>query len=176
MGRLFSILICMVFISKIKAQNINYEKIGDKLKIALPVSAFASSFIWKDNQKAPLQFIKTMGSSFIVTHSLKRIINKERPNGGEYSFPSGHTSVAFTGAAFIEKRYGLKAGIPAYILASYVGWSRVYSNHHDYYDVVAGALLGIGSAYIFTKPFKNKIELTTGSNQGIQTYGLRINL
>ena len=47
---------------------------------------------------------------------------------------------------------------------------------HDYYDVVAGALLGIGSAYIFTKPFKNKIELTTGSNQGIQTYGLRINL
>ena len=176
MGRLFSILICMVFISKIKAQNINYEKIGDNLQIALPVSAFASSFIWKDNQKAPLQFIKTMGSSFIVTHSLKRIINKERPNGGEYSFPSGHTSAAFTGAAFIEKRYGLKAGIPAYILASYVGWSRVYSSYHDYYDVLAGALLGVGSAYIFTKPFKNKIELTTGSNQGIQTYGLRINL
>lgn len=165
----------MVFISKIKAQNINYEKIGDNLQIALPVSAFASSFIWKDNQKAPLQFIKTMGTSFIVTHSLKRIINKERPNGGDYSFPSGHTSAAFTGAAFIEKRYGLKAGIPAYILAGYVGWSRVYSNHHDYYDVVFGALLGIGSSYIFTKPFKNKIELTLGSNQRIQTYGLRIN-
>jgi len=108
----------MVFISKIKAQNINYEKIGDNLQMALPVSAFASTFIWKDNQKAPLQFIKTMGSSFIVTHSLKRIINKESPNGGDYSFPSGHTSAAFTGAVFIEKRYGLKAGIPAYILAS----------------------------------------------------------
>jgi len=118
LGRLFSILICMVFISKIKAQNINYEKIGDNLQMALPVSAFASTFIWKDNQKAPLQFIKTMGSSFIVTHSLKRIINKESPNGGDYSFPSGHTSAAFTGAVFIEKRYGLKAGIPAYILAS----------------------------------------------------------
>ena len=176
MGRLFSILICMVFISKIKAQNINYEKIGDNLQIALPVWAFASIYIYKDNQKAPLQFIKTMGSSFIVTHSLKRIINKERPNGGSYSYPSGHTTAAFTGAAFIEKRYGLKAGVPAYILASYVGWSRVYSKNHDYYDVVAGALLGIGSAYIFTKPFKNKIELTTSSNQGIQTYGLRINL
>ena len=164
------------FISKIKAQNINYEKIGDNLQIALPVWAFASIYIYKDNQKAPLQFIKTMGSSFIVTHSLKRIINKERPNGGSYSYPSGHTTAAFTGAAFIEKRYGLKAGVPAYILASYVGWSRVYSKNHDYYDVVAGALLGIGSAYIFTKPFKNKIELTTSSNQGIQTYGLRINL
>jgi len=176
LGRLFSILICMVFISKIKAQNINYEKIGDNLKIVLPVSAFASTFIWKDNQKSPLQFIKTMGFSFIVTHSLKRITNKERPNGGDYSFPSGHTSAAFTGAGFIEKRYGLKVGIPAYILASYVGWSRVYSNHHDYYDVLAGALLGIGSAYIFTKPFKNKIELTIGSNQRIQTLGLRIKL
>ena len=166
----------MVFISEITAQNINYEKIGDNLQIALPVWAFASIYIYKDNQKAPLQFIKTMGSSFIVTHSLKRIINKERPNGGSYSYPSGHTTAAFTGAAFIEKRYGLKAGVPAYILASYVGWSRVYSKHHDNYDVAAGALLGIGSAYIFTKPFKNKIELTTSSNQGIQTYGLRINL
>lgn len=54
----------MVFISKIKAQNINYEKIGNNLQIALPVSSFASSFIWKDNQKAPLQFIKTMGGLF----------------------------------------------------------------------------------------------------------------
>ena len=69
-----------------------------------------------------------MGFSFMVMHSLKRITNKERPNGGDYSFPSGHTSAAFTGAGFIEKRYGLKVGIPAYILASYVGWSRVYSN------------------------------------------------
>ena len=176
MVRVILILFCCLISINTKAQNFDYEKLGDNLQIALPVSAIASTFIWNDNQKAPLQFIKTMGGSFIVTHSLKRIINKERPNGGDYSFPSGHTSAAFTGAAFIEKRYGVKAGIPAYILASYVGWSRVYSKHHDYYDVVAGALLGIGSAYIFTKPFKNKIELTTGSNQGIQTYGLRINL
>lgn len=176
MVRVILILFCCLISINTKAQNFDYEKIGDNLQIALPVSAIASTFIWNDNQKAPLQFIKTMGSSFIITHSLKRIINKERPNGGDYSFPSGHTSAAFTGAAFIEKRYGLKAGIPAYMIASYVGWSRVYSKHHDYYDVVAGALLGIGSAYIFTKPFKNKIELTTESNQGIQTYGLRINL
>ena len=67
----------MVFISKIKAQNINYEKIGDNLQIALPVSAFASSFIWKDNQRAPLQFIKTMGGSLIVTHSLKELSTRK---------------------------------------------------------------------------------------------------
>ena len=52
----------MVFISKIKAQNINYEKIGDNLQMALPVSAFASTFIWKDNQKAPYNLLKLWGA------------------------------------------------------------------------------------------------------------------
>ena len=39
-----------------------------------------------------------MGASFVVTHTIKRVVNKERPNGGDFSFPSGHTSAAFTGA------------------------------------------------------------------------------
>ena len=94
------------------------EKSGDIIQIALPVSAFASTIIWQDEQKPTLQFIKTMGASFVITHSLKRIINKERPNGGDYSFPSGHTSAAFTGAAFIERKYGFKYGISSYLLAS----------------------------------------------------------
>ena len=97
-----------------------------------------------------------MGVSFVVTHGLKRLINKERPNGGDYSFPSGHTSAAFTGAAFIEKRYGYKLGVPTYLLAGYVGWSRINANKHDYWDVASGAIIGIGSAYLFTKPFKNR--------------------
>ena len=161
----------------IRAQEVYHEKIGDIASVAFPLSAFASTFIWKDDKKASLQFIKTMGTSLVVTHSLKRIINKQRPNGdNNLSFPSGHTSAAFTGAAFIERRYGLKAGIPAYLLASYVGWSRVYTRNHDYYDVIGSVIIGIGSAYLFTKPYQTKIELTTGKIQGIQTIGLRINL
>ena len=109
-----------------------------------------------------MQCLKTIGSTFIATHSLKIIINKERPNGGDFGFPSGHTSAAFSGASFIERRYGLKIGVPAYILASYVGWSRVETNHHDYWDVIAGASLGIISGYIFTKPIKKR-SLTLGA-------------
>ena len=145
----------MFFAINIHSQEINYEKIGDHLQIALPISAFASTFINKNNKNKPLQFIKTMGTSFIITHGLKRLINKERPNGGDYSFPSGHTSAAFTGAAFIERSYGYKLGGASYLLAAYVGWSRVNANKHDYWDVLGGAIIGIGSAYIFTKPFKN---------------------
>ena len=159
MARVIIILFCCIISISTKAQNFDYEKLGDNLQIALPVSAFASTFIWRDNQKAQSQFIKTMVTSFILTHGLKILINKERPNGGDYSFPSGHTSAAFTGAAFIERRYGCKVGVPAYLLASFVGWSRVNANKHDYWDVLGGIIIGYGSAYIFAKPINKKVEL-----------------
>ena len=153
--RLLILFYCGLLLFSSNAQTPNIEKSGDILEIVLPVTAFASTFIWKDQQKAPMQFIKAMGTSFVITHAIKRLINKQRPNGGNYSFPSGHTSAAFTGAAFIERRYGLRAGIPTYLLASYVGWTRIESNYHDKWDVLGGAIIGIGSAYLFTKPFKN---------------------
>lgn len=161
-GKFFLIAFTILYSLKSKAQINNVEKTGDALQIILPITAFSSTFIYKGNDHGHIQCVKTIGSTFIVTHSLKRIINKKRPNGGDFGFPSGHTSAAFSGAAFIERRYGFKIGIPAYILASYVGWSRVETNYHDYWDVIAGASLGIISGYIFTKPMKNRsLELNS---------------
>ena len=176
MVRVILILFCCLISINTKAQNFDYEKLGDNLQIALPVSAFASTFIWKDNQKAQSQFMKTMGTSFIVTHGLKILINKERPNGGDYSFPSGHTSAAFTGAAFIDKRYGYKVGVPAYLLASFVGWSRVNANKHDYWDVLGGIIIGYGSAYIFAKPINKKVELGISHIGNTNTFSLHLSL
>ena len=137
-------------------QKSGIEISGDVIQIALPVAAVTSTFIWKDEKTPTLQFIKTMGTSFIMTQSLKWIINKPRPNGGEHGFPSGHTSAAFTGAAFLERRFGWGVGIPAYVLAGYVGWTRVDANKHDYWDLLGGAIVGVGSAYLFTKPYEGK--------------------
>ena len=122
----------------------------------MPTVAFGSTLIFKNDDKPHWQFVKSMGTSFVVTHALKRIINKERPNGGNHAFPSGHTSAAFTGASFIQKRYGWKFGIPSYILASYVGFSRIHANKHDIYDVIAGVGVGVLSSYFFTKAYENK--------------------
>ena len=176
MVRVILILCCGLVSINTKSQNFDYEKLGDNLQIALPLSAFASTFIWKDNQKAQLRFMKTMGTSFIVTHGLKILINKERPNGGDYSFPSGHTSAAFTGAAFIDKRYGYKVGVPAYLLASFVGWSRVNANKHDYWDVLGGIIIGYGSAYIFAKPINKKVELGISHIGNTNAFSLHLSL
>ena len=82
-----------------------------------------------------------------------------------------HTSVSFAGAAFIQRRYGWKWGIPAYAVASYVGWSRTYGKKHDWWDVAAGAAIGIGSAYIFTRPFASKHNLSISPIAGDKHFG-----
>lgn len=60
------------------------------------------------------------------------------------SFPSGHTSAAFATATMIQRRWGWKRGLPAYLIAAYVGTSRLQNLHH-FSDVTFGAALGIAS-------------------------------
>lgn len=136
------------------------ETSGDILQFALPATAFTSTLFHEDDDKAYLQFLKSYAMTVISVHVLKRIINKPRPNGGQYGFPSGHTASAFSGAAFLQRRYGWKIGIPAYILASFTGYTRIKANKHDIYDVLAGAGIGIMNAYIYVKPFKQNKKLS----------------
>ena len=171
--RIVCIVALIVSSSSLQAQKSATEISGDLLQIALPVGAAISTLIWNDTTKPIFQFAKTMSVSFVTTHAIKRIVDKERPNGGRYSFPSGHTSAAFTGAAFLEKRFGWRVGAPAYVLASYVGWSRIDANKHDIWDVLGGAVVGIGSAYLFAKPYvENKVSL--GMSKQAEQYTLRL--
>jgi membrane-associated phospholipid phosphatase len=76
----------------------------------------------------------------LFKHSVKR----ERPDGSDHlSFPSGHTSTAFALATVASHHYGWKAGVPAYVLASGIGLSRIEGNRHHLSDVLAGATLGL---------------------------------
>jgi membrane-associated phospholipid phosphatase len=78
----------------------------------------------------------------LVTHGLKYAVDRARPSGGSGSFPSGHTSAAFTTAGVLQGHYGWKAGGPALALATIVGWSRVRERAHWASDIVGGATLG----------------------------------
>lgn len=157
------------------AQNKSITTSGDILQLALPAVALGSTFIWKDdNTKPTWQLIKAYGSGLIIQQALKRIVLKPRPDRCDnYSFPSGHTTSAFSGASFIQKRYGWKYGIPSYVLASFVGYSRIQAKKHDGWDVLAGAVIGVGTSFVFTKPYeKNKVDVTVNRINGGYTVGL----
>ena len=131
------------------------ETEGDILAIAIPAVATGMILAHKDKDGFG-QFVEVMGATAIVTLGLKQLIDKKRPNGESQSFPSAHTSLAFAGAGFIQQRYGWKYGIPAYLGASFVGWSRVDAKQHYTEDVLAGAAIGIVSNLIFTKRYQDK--------------------
>lgn len=137
------------------------EQIGDGTQFITPVSALILTLAKKD-KKGTIKFIESFATSASIVFILKESIKKERPdNRGYSSFPSGHTAASFQGATFIQRRYGWKFGVPAYILATYTGLSRVYSKRHYFEDILAGAAIGIGSVYLFTKPFKEpKVDIT----------------
>ncbi len=79
----------------------------------------------------------------MITGSMKGLVRRERPDGTDfYSYPSGHTSSAFTTAGVVYSHFGKKLGIPAFVLATYVGMSRLQENKHFFTDVVAGAIIG----------------------------------
>ncbi len=73
---------------------------------------------------------------------LKLAFRRTRPNGGNYSFPSGHAASTFAIATSLEVLFGPKAGIPAYAVASAISFSRIDMNAHYLSDVVFGAALG----------------------------------
>ncbi len=77
-----------------------------------------------------------------ITLMLKGAFNRTRPNGGYYGFPSGHASRTFAVASVIETLYGPWVGLPSYLLAGLISFSRLDSNVHNTSDIVFGAALG----------------------------------
>jgi membrane-associated phospholipid phosphatase len=86
----------------------------------------------------------------ILTVSMKISMNRKRPDGAPYSFPSGHASHAFATAGVIHGHYGPWWGILSEVVAAYVGLSRLQENKHYLSDVIGGALLGSYVAYKIT--------------------------
>lgn len=100
--------------------------------------------------------------NFGITTALKYSISRERPfvtypdiinkTGKpitDPSFPSGHTSTAFATATSVSLCYPKwYIIVPAYVYAGTVGYSRMHLGAHYPSDVLMGALIGTGSAYL----------------------------
>lgn len=178
--RILSILLVIIFAFPVFSQE-QYElsdarkgvKVsGDVILAAMPLATLTGVIIEKDWQglkQAAFTTATTLGATYILKYSIK----KTRPDGSDrHSFPSAHTSITFANAAFLQRRYGWKFGGPAYALATYVGWSRTFAKKHDWWDVITGAAIGAGSAYIFTRPFAKKHNLSICPVSGGEHFGI----
>ncbi|UAY51249.1 phosphatase PAP2 family protein [Ferruginibacter albus] len=131
--------------------------------VAAPVSIFTVGLITHDKQLKRNSFF--IAGAFVVstfiTQSTKQIVKRERPfikypqtfsdryDGDGYSFPSGHVSSAFCTATslslYFPKWYVIG---PSYLWAASIGWARMYQGVHYPSDVLAGAFVGAGSAWL----------------------------
>lgn len=79
---------------------------SDVLLVAMPVataSAMLAMKDWTGFKQAAFTGLTTLGATYL----LKFAVHKERPDhSNNLSFPSGHTSVTFANAAFVQRRYG----------------------------------------------------------------------
>ena len=122
------------------------EKMGNHVILPSVIAGLAITGQIANNPRFE-RFSYSMVQGYIVnnvlTTGLKAAVGRTRPNQqNNRSFPSGHTSNAFTWATILSHYYGKKAAIPAYGVATFIGWSRLNMDAHYLSDVVFGAVLG----------------------------------
>ena len=111
---------------------------------------------WGDDADAKLTFESGLlgaACTEIVVEAIKVTAGRARPNSGlgshhwrpfsgSASFPSGHTSFAFSLAGTINYFYPGWPGITALVVAGTTAYSRVHTLDHWPSDVLVGAFLG----------------------------------
>lgn len=135
------------------------------IALATPIVMGTAALISKDDDllKDAIYVGTSIGVSSVLTYSMKKAVNRPRPYKtyddivayeelSSLSFPSGHTSLAFTTATALSLKYPKWYVIaPTYVWACSVGYSRMNLGVHYPSDVLAGAVLGAGSAYLTYK-------------------------
>jgi membrane-associated phospholipid phosphatase len=124
--------------------------VGIFLPISVPVAFFVTGFAFDPNSRVRSESWRTAEESaealalaLATTSLLKFTVQRTRPNDANYSFPSAHSTLAFSSAGILALRYPWYVGVPALALASAVGFSRIDLNEHFASDVLAGAGIGL---------------------------------
>jgi len=97
-----------------------------------------------------------IGVAAVLTAILQPAFGRGRPRdhrghadffSGGTSFPSGHATPAFAGAAGVSEYFGNAwyASIPAYTAATAVGFGRIGHDAHWLSDIAASAVFGVGT-------------------------------
>lgn len=135
------------------------------VSVGVPLAIYTVGLVNNDRElKQKALFVgESVAASVFITIALKEIIKRDRPfiaypeiekltSAGGYSMPSGHTSIAFATATSLSMAYPKWYIIaPSFAWASAVGYSRMHLGVHYPTDVMVGALVGSGSAFLTFK-------------------------
>lgn len=152
------------------------------ISIGAPVIVYSIGLVKKDSTLKSIGIY--IGETFLVSTflstALKYSVKRERPFvtypiiekatiGGSPSFPSGHTSIAFATATSLSISFPKWCIIaPSFVWASAVGYSRMDLGVHYPSDVLVGAIIGSGSAWLSYK--LNKWLLNKNTNLSKKEY------
>lgn len=136
------------------------------LSVGTPIAMGITGLVSKNDKlvKDAMYVGASVGLDAVLTYGLKKAFNRPRPyttypndivpyeHETSLSFPSGHSSLAFataTSLSLSNPKWYIIA--PSYVWACSVGYSRMNLGVHYPSDVLAGAVLGAGSAYLTYK-------------------------
>lgn len=97
-----------------------------------------------DGYRRAIGMFKATAYSTATTTILKYTVREPRPidHNWKNSFPSGHTTSAFAFSGYVMAEHEYWLGIPALLLSTFIGYSRINDNMHWLHDVTAGATIG----------------------------------
>jgi membrane-associated phospholipid phosphatase len=137
-----------------------------KVAFGVPVIMGVAALIEKDDDmlKSAIYIGVSIGVGGVITQAMKYSFNRPRPITQSYpnfiayepettlSFPSGHVSLAFSTATALCLKYPKwYVIVPSALWASSVGYSRMNLGVHYPSDVLVGAIVGAGSAFVTYK-------------------------
>lgn len=130
--------------------------------IAMPIGMVAVGLLTKDPAMTQagisngLSFATTIGATYALKNTVKRprpyVTYPDLRNMSEedsWSFPSGHSSGAFSMATALTLSYPKwYIAVPAYAWAGTVAYSRMHLGVHYPSDVLVGSATGVGFAFL----------------------------
>lgn len=141
------------------ANEKDWDRAGTIARNTLVVVALGLPAV-KEDWNGVLQAGGSIGATMAVTYGLKETFPSLRPDGSDNkSFPSGHTSVSFAAAATLQNRHGWQVGLPAHIVAAFVGVSRVKADKHRWEDILVGAAVGEAAGLLITSRRSSNVQV-----------------
>jgi membrane-associated phospholipid phosphatase len=149
------------------------------IQFGVPAAMYFIARGHEGTQDMAIMLIRTQTVNAILTRGLKMLPRprpyQESATPTKGSFPSGHTSAVFATATVLQRKLGWKAGVPAYLVAGYIGTTRL-QNVHYLSDVTFGAALGIASGLAVSLPGNRHSGLALAPIFSRGTVGLSVTI